>query len=171
MRLMLASLGFSVEASRVMSEENFGALHTSAARPNFYPIDDPMSEDEVKSVTPLGDMALHHHTDPGDITLLIQDDAGGLQAFSDSLGWVDVPPSENSIVVNVGDVMQVWTNDECVAGVHRVVPVERDKGRYSSPFFLSTKNRLSSGAVAYERQKGFVPVLHLERLYNGSSNR
>ena len=139
MRLMLVSLGFSVEASRVISEDSFGELHTSAARLNFYPIDDPLSEDEVKSVTPLGDMALHHHTDPGAITLLIQDDAGGLQAFSNSLGWVDVPPSENSIVVNVGDVMQVWTNDECVAGVHRVVPVERDKGRYSLPFFYQPR--------------------------------
>ena len=48
MRLMLVSLGFSVEASRVMSEENFGELHTSAARLN-HPIDDPLSEDEVKA--------------------------------------------------------------------------------------------------------------------------
>ena len=50
-----------------------------------------------------------------------------------------MPPSENSILVNVGDVMQVWTNDECVAGVHRVVPVQRNKGRYSLPFFYQPR--------------------------------
>ena len=53
MRLMLVSLGFSVEASRVMSEENFGELRTSAARLNFYPIEDPLSQDEVERETPL----------------------------------------------------------------------------------------------------------------------
>ena len=48
--------------------------------------------------------------------------------------------------------MQVWTNDECVAGVHRVVPVERDRS-IQFALFLSTKNRLSSGAWPMKDKK------------------
>jgi len=80
-------------------------------------------------------MALHHHTDPGALTLLLQDARGGLQAYSKREGWVDVPPEPGTIVVNIGDVLQVWTNDRCVAGVHRVVPISHPQGRYSIPFF------------------------------------
>ena len=98
-----------------------------------------MPEIERKGLTPLGDMALHHHTDPGAITLLLQDDHGGLQALSTADGWIDVGPEEGAIVVNIGDVMQVWTNDQCKSGVHRVVPVGPGNGRYSVPFFYQPR--------------------------------
>ena len=117
----------------------FGAAHTSAARLNFYPAKDPVPAQERESVTPLGDMALHHHTDPGAITLLLQDNAGGLQALSRANGWIDVPPLDGAIVVNIGDILQVWTNDRCSAGVHRVVPVTNPSGRFSIPFFYQPK--------------------------------
>ena len=84
-------------------------------------------------------MALHHHTDPGAITLLLQDNAGGLQALSRANGWIDVPPLDGAIVVNIGDILQVWTNDRCSAGVHRVVPVTNPSGRFSIPFFYQPK--------------------------------
>jgi isopenicillin N synthase-like dioxygenase len=84
-------------------------------------------------------MALHHHTDPGAITLLLQDDCGGLQARSRAHGWIDVPPLAGAIVVNVGDILQVWTNDRCTAGVHRVVPITAPQGRISIPFFYQPK--------------------------------
>ena len=84
-------------------------------------------------------MALHHHTDPGAITLLLQDDHGGLQTLSKTSGWIDVPPLANSIVVNVGDVLQVWTNDRCTAATHRVTPVHSEQGRYSTPFFYQPR--------------------------------
>lgn len=119
--------------------QGFGERHTSAARLNFYPADDPVPTDERNRISPLGDMALHHHTDPGAITLLIQDDHGGLQARSKQHGWIDVPPQAGTIVVNIGDVMQVWTNDRCVAGMHRVVPVSSSRGRYSTPFFYQPR--------------------------------
>ena len=98
-----------------------------------------MPAQERESVTPLGDMALHHHTDPGAITLLLQDNAGGLQALSRVDGWIDVPPLDGAIVVNIGDILQVWTNDRCSAGVHRVVPVTNPSGRFSIPFFYQPK--------------------------------
>jgi isopenicillin N synthase-like dioxygenase len=139
MRLVLASLGLPDHAVEDTMVKGFGQAHTSAARLNYYPAKDPVPLAERDSVTPLGDMALHHHTDPGAITLLLQDDCGGLQAFSKTHGWIDVPPQPDTIVVNIGDVLQVWTNDRCTAGMHRVVPINSPSGRFSIPFFYQPK--------------------------------
>ncbi len=139
MRMVLSGLGLPADAVDSTMERGFGPAHTSAARLNFYPAQDPVPAAERESVTPLGDMALHHHTDPGAMTLLLQDDCGGLQARSRAHGWIDVPPLAGAIVVNIGDILQVWTNDRCTAGVHRVVPITSPQGRFSIPFFYQPK--------------------------------
>ena len=76
------------------------------------------------------------HTDYGLLTILRQDDVGGLQTESVEDGWIDVPPEPGTIVVNLGDAMQVWTNDTYRAAVHRVTP-RYGKPRYSTPYFLN----------------------------------
>jgi isopenicillin N synthase-like dioxygenase len=119
-------------------EKDFGDIHTSSMRLNYYPVDDPLTEDERQKVNPLGDMALHHHTDPGSITLLIQDDTGGLQTFSKEHGWIDIPPAPGTFVVNLGDALQVQTNDQYTAALHRVIPMT-NKVRYSTPFFYQPR--------------------------------
>ena len=139
MAMIFASLGMATERVKQTMDDGFGALHSSAARLNFYPATDPVPSGERAQINPLGDMALHHHTDPGAITLLLQDAHGGLQALSKKDGWIDVPPQPGTIVVNVGDVLQVWTNDRCTAGVHRVQPVRSAGGRYSTPFFYQPR--------------------------------
>jgi isopenicillin N synthase-like dioxygenase len=139
MRMVFIALGMPQATIEQIMTDGFGELHSSTARLNYYPPDDPVPGDERGSLNQLGDMALHHHTDPGAITLLLQDDHGGLQANSKMHGWIDVPPLAGSIVVNIGDVLQVWTNDRCTAGMHRVLPVKSKQGRYSTPFFYSPK--------------------------------
>lgn len=61
------------------------------------------------------------HTDFGTLTLLVQDQVGGLRAQHKDGHWIDVPPTPNSIVVNVGDMLQIWTNNHLVATPHQVV--------------------------------------------------
>ena len=139
MAMVLMALGLPETAARSTVADNFGLSHTSAARLNYYPAEDPVALQERDELAPLGDMALHHHTDPGAITLLLQDDHGGLQARSKRYGWVDVAPKPGTIVVNIGDVLQVWSNDRCIAGCHRVLPVRSAAGRYSVPFFFQPK--------------------------------
>ncbi|MFT7687831.1 MAG: isopenicillin N synthase-like dioxygenase [Candidatus Azotimanducaceae bacterium] len=113
-----------------------GSSITSNARLNCYPTSDPLDKAEGANVAPLGEMALHHHTDPGILTLLLQDMTGGLQAHSRTEGWIDVPPESGTIVVNLGDAMQVWTNDKYRSAVHRVLPRDTTT-RYSTPYFFS----------------------------------
>jgi isopenicillin N synthase-like dioxygenase len=112
------------------------ARHASSVRLNHYPVGDPVPAGERDGLRPLGEVALGHHTDPGVITLLLQDDAGGLQVDSREHGWIDVPPRPGTVVVNLADAMQVWTNDRYRAAVHRVQPMT-DRTRYSIPFFAN----------------------------------
>jgi isopenicillin N synthase-like dioxygenase len=98
---------------------------------NFYP---PQHEHPAP-----GQLRRGAHTDWGTLTILYQDDTpAGLEVRNRAGGWVAVPPVPGSFVVNIGDLMAVWTNDRWVSTLHRVVnppPESADAYRISIPFF------------------------------------
>lgn len=113
-----------------------GDRANSSVRLNHYSVGDPVPEDERDDLGELGETALGHHTDPGVITLLVQDDVGGLQTQDRAGAWLDVEPVPGTIVVNLGDTVQVWTNDRYRAAIHRVVAMT-ERERMSTPYFLN----------------------------------
>jgi isopenicillin N synthase-like dioxygenase len=79
------------------------------------------------------------HSDWGSLTILHQDDTGGLEVVDRRTGgWVDVPVLPGAYVVNIGDLMARWTNDRWHSTKHRVrvpPPERRTVPRVSIPFF------------------------------------
>jgi isopenicillin N synthase-like dioxygenase len=90
------------------------------------------------------------HTDWGSITMLFQDDCGGLQVenpFKPGT-FVDATPMKNALIMNVGDLLMRWSNDYLKSNMHRVTlpPLQENRpqgavamtrARYSIPYFVS----------------------------------
>lgn len=76
------------------------------------------------------------HSDYGMMTLLTQDPIGGLELRKRDGEWIGAPWIEDTFVVNLGDLMKVWTNDVYVSNLHRVVN-RTGRERYSIPTFFN----------------------------------
>eukprot|EP00252_Welwitschia_mirabilis_P024805 TRINITY_DN74_c0_g1_i1.p1 TRINITY_DN74_c0_g1~~TRINITY_DN74_c0_g1_i1.p1 ORF type:complete len:347 (+),score=23.75 TRINITY_DN74_c0_g1_i1:198-1238(+) len=106
--------------------DEFFRDHISKIRLNYYaPCPSP---DLVLGVS--------RHKDVGALTVLAQDEeVEGLQVKRKDGTWIGVTPVPGSLVINVGDCIQVWSNDKYESVEHRVV-VNEKKERYSVPFFF-----------------------------------
>ncbi|MBA0791633.1 hypothetical protein Gohar_016201, partial [Gossypium harknessii] len=81
-------------------------------------------------------LGVGRHKDAGALTIVAQDDVGGLQVKRKSDGvWVPVKPTPNALVINVGDIIQVWSNEAYESVEHRVV-VNSERERFSIPIFF-----------------------------------
>src|SRR5699024_10362146 len=90
------------------------------------------SQDKTASQEEIG---IGAHTDYGFLTILSQDDVGGLQVRNREGDWISAPPVEGTFVINIGDLAQTLTNDRYSSTLHRVVNTS-GKERYSIPFFM-----------------------------------
>lgn len=82
-----------------------------------------------------GAIGAGEHTDFGWITMIAQSDTGGLEVQKSNGSWMSVKPVPNSFVVNVGDLMSLWTNERYKATMHRVINTT-GKIRHSAAFFM-----------------------------------
>ncbi|KAK7279972.1 hypothetical protein RJT34_25034 [Clitoria ternatea] len=87
-------------------------------------------------------MGATKHADDGFITVLLQDHIGGLQVLHENR-WVDVSPVPGALVINIGDLLQLITNDKFKSVEHRVV-ANRVGPRVSVASFFSTSLQPSS---------------------------
>jgi len=106
--------------------------HISAIRLINYP-------EQERAPVP-GQLRSGEHSDYGSLTILrIEDAPGGLQIRTRAGAWVDVGAVPDGFIVNIGDLMMHWTNDEWISTLHRVVNPPRDRAvesqRLSLVFF------------------------------------
>ncbi|KAL7610434.1 hypothetical protein Lser_V15G13981 [Lactuca serriola] len=81
-------------------------------------------------------MGTTKHTDAGFLTVLLQDEIGGLQILHQNQ-WIDVPPTPGALVINIGDLLQMISNDKLRSVEHRVVANEKGL-RVSVACFFTT---------------------------------
>jgi isopenicillin N synthase-like dioxygenase len=125
-----------------------------------------------------GQLRAGAHSDYGTLTILRSENvAGGLQVRDRAGAWVDVVTMPDSFVINIGDMMQYWTNDRWISTIHRVVNPPRDQNlgsrRQSIVFFHSpNENTLIScldGCSSAANPPKYPPILAGEHLRQKSA--
>jgi len=96
----------------------------------------PMSREDEKQER----FGAASHTDFGVLTILLQDMQGGLQVLNQSGHWIEAPPIEGSLICNIGDLLERWTNGELISTKHRVINRNK-KPRYSIPIFCDPSSQ------------------------------
>ena len=91
-----------------------------------------------------GGFGVGAHTDSGYLSLLLQDGVGGLQVQNGAGTWIDAPPIDRTVVVNLGEMLQLVTGGYFLATPHRVrsgrvVGDGSDPARYSLPYFWNPR--------------------------------
>jgi isopenicillin N synthase-like dioxygenase len=135
--------------------------HTSVMRIINYP--------DQRGMRPTaGETRSGAHTDYGALTILLAEKAlGGLQVKLRNGGWVDVEPAPGSFIINIGDLMAMWTNDHWVSNLHRVSNPPADPGqstrRLSVAYFAHANYdaliRCIPTCMSAERGAKHAPVL------------
>ncbi|KAL0326776.1 UNVERIFIED_CONTAM: Gibberellin 2-beta-dioxygenase 6 [Sesamum angustifolium] len=119
--VLTSNLGQSIE----VFEEMIGCDESTCyLRLNRYPTC-PLSA-EIHGLVP--------HTDSDFLTILHQDQVGGLQIMKDNK-WIAVNPNKDALIVNIGDLFQAWSNDVYKSVEHRVM-ANAKRERFSVAYFL-----------------------------------
>ena len=116
----------------------------SILRPiHYFPIENP---DEV----PADAVRAAEHGDINLITLLMGASADGLQVLRRDGKWIPITALPDQLVVNVGDMLERFTNRKLKSTIHRVVNPPRhlmNTPRYSIPFFMHPRSEMSLAAL------------------------
>ena len=98
------------------------------------------------------------HEDINLITLLIGAEEGGLEVLNKDGSWIKVSPSSEAIVCNIGDMMQLVTDEKLKSTTHRVIQdkLTESKPRYSIPFFLHPAPSINLKSIFRDSDEGIL---------------
>jgi len=103
------------------------------------------------------------HTDYECFTLLLPT-APGLQVLNKQGEWIDIPLLENTVVMNIGDMMEILSNGKYLATKHRVKKVSEE--RYSFPLFCACNYDTVIEPVQPSESAKYQPLIGGEHLFN-----
>ncbi|WP_244425425.1 2OG-Fe(II) oxygenase family protein [Pseudaminobacter salicylatoxidans] len=127
-----------------------------------------------------GQLRAGAHTDYGSLTILLpQEGSKGLELITPGGNWTPVPPVPGAFVINIGDLMALWTNDRWVSTMHRVVnPSPEDGGmdrRQSLAFFHqptgTPRSSASNSALHRAKSRNTSRCARVPILWASSSRR
>jgi len=109
-----------------------------------------------------GQLGAGAHTDYGLITLLFQDAIGGLEVLDRDGIWKSVDPVPKAIVINCGDLLELWTNGRYRSTLHRVQPKISGKERFSMAMFVDpdteTPVKVLDSCITADNPARFQPL-------------
>ncbi|NKB33988.1 MAG: hypothetical protein GKR91_12905 [Pseudomonadales bacterium] len=155
---LLGSICIALGESSATLNPFFLKNHTSFLRFNYYPSVKERSAEQIESENSESDeLGLHPHTDAGALTVLAQDDVPGLQVRKEDT-WHTVVPAEDGFIINIGDMVQVWSNDRFKAPEHRVL-ASGAQARYSAPYFYNPSyETVCTPLVAQTEKSHYRPI-------------
>jgi isopenicillin N synthase-like dioxygenase len=128
---LIQRLGFALARSLGLDEAYFerenGRFGSTMVYNYYPPLDRATLERTQWSFSP--------HTDYGSFTVVVQDENGGLQVRNTAGQWIDVTPLPDTVIVNIGDLVALGTNDLYTSNLHRVANFS-GKERISVSFFV-----------------------------------
>ncbi|RCJ31313.1 2OG-Fe(II) oxygenase [Nostoc minutum NIES-26] len=109
-----------------------------------------------------GQVRAGEHSDYGSLTLLFQDEVGGLEVQTKTGDWIAAPAIPDTVVVNTGDLMQRWTNHVFCSTKHRVI-IPNDsrvkQSRYSIAFFCHPNDDTEIACLGCDREQPIYPPI------------
>lgn len=156
-------------------EDGFFDQYTDAGDNNLRLLHYPAVRKSVFKQNPT-QVRAGEHSDYGSITLLFQDEVGGLEVKSPRGTWVRASPIPGTIVVNAGDLLSRWSNDLISSTKHRVIqpppkagemedaddPHSMFSARYSIAYFCNPNSdkliETLPGTFTDEAPKKYEPV-------------
>ena len=162
---LMAALGVALGLPEDTFSRLFGERPLALAKLARYP------------TTPAGGAGVNAHKDAGFLTLLMQHGVRGLQALSPDGAWVDVEPVPDTLVVNLGEMLQSLTGNYFVATTHRVVAGQE---RFATAYFhgpdlrtplspLSLDPSFAAAVAASERHRSSGFMRTRDELLEGAS--
>ncbi|KAI7735003.1 hypothetical protein M8C21_019801, partial [Ambrosia artemisiifolia] len=125
MSMLCEGLGIKSDKLKELS-----CLEARACVSHYYP---PCPQPELT-------VGLTSHTDPGVLTILVQNEVGGLLQVKCGDEWADVDAVHGAIVINIGDLLQIMSNDEYKSVEHRVLANSAEGARVSIAVFFNPSN-------------------------------
>lgn len=133
-----------------------------------YPAEDPVTNacaDNERDALGAG-----AHTDYGLLTLLFQRDVSGLQVLTKDNQWINIPPRNDAVVVNCGDLLERWSNGRYRSTLHRVKRMPPGQSRQSIALFIDpdsdTLVQPLPSCVSADRPAQFAPITAGEHVQN-----
>jgi isopenicillin N synthase-like dioxygenase len=161
---ILRSFAIGLDFDENFFDEKFKKGECALLRLIHYPpLPDVIEENQIRA---------GEHTDFGALTILFQDPTGGLEVKTLDNKWIPAPYHENTVLINVGDVMDIWTNGLLRSTPHRVINPLDDrmlKSRYSTAFFfepdLDVELKCIEQFVSVQNPAKFKPRPYKEFLF------
>ena len=129
-KLIIQSLGLNV--SECYTSASFDKCK-GWLRLNCYHTDDALSDEPITCKA---------HTDVGFLTVLYEDEVGGLQIRTKEGKWIDAKPLPGSFIVNISDCLKMWTNAKYRSAEHRVMYGGKKNRRLSVAFFFDVEDHI-----------------------------